>query len=70
MHVVGFIIRIYHDAWSPERLMLGLLKFFGLEVIGLHTEDKSHTKFGLEYDNSRRETGRREQCSFDMKAFC
>ena len=19
MHLVGFIIRIYHDAWSPER---------------------------------------------------
>jgi len=19
MHIVGFIIRIYHDAWSPER---------------------------------------------------
>jgi len=22
VHVVGFIIRIYHDAWSPERQIL------------------------------------------------
>jgi hypothetical protein len=70
VNLVGFIIRIYYDAWSPERLMLGLLKFFRLEVIGLHTEDKSHTKCDLEYDSSRRETGRREQCNFEMKVFC
>jgi len=41
-----------------------------MEVIRLHTENTSHTKFGLEYDTSRRETGRRAQCSFEMKAFC
>jgi len=41
-----------------------------MEVMGLHTEDRSHTTFGLELDTSRRETGRRELCSFEMKAFC
>jgi len=25
VHLVGFIIRIYHDAWSPERQILMLV---------------------------------------------
>ena len=35
MHLVGFIIRIYHDAWSPERqIHVGMFSFQQVQFVG------------------------------------
>jgi len=43
VHLIGFIIRIYHDARSPERHFITMHGHVNVKVLHTHTHTHTHT---------------------------
>jgi len=50
VHVVGFVVRIYHDAPSPERQKEGLIRLINLNCSHLYEYSDTYYKRNREKD--------------------